>query len=785
MGLTDALTAPLNSVEQVADTTENSLYDSVHKKTDPYKADECVYRNGKDFTAVSSDGPLNAPADNSMAVSLSQRVEFIHFGHVYRDGRERFAHDVLDDTKAYEKPPVYARAIQYRGALEREAILLAGFLVATKRSLAEQYDTSAKSPQDGDKPSGAAALAGALQGAADLFGGATDTKTVISETELTPFFQELNRIAPTIDQTPIPYDALHQAGLDLHALRVTYYNWVVTSLKRLDSPTPDKGGGLLAALPVLGPVLSGPLSFMGPLITLAQKWSLLPMDVYHHMTIDYTRVMLKPVINGCRAMSEDALTRNAHPAFPVWNKPPEPEPEPEPEEPPAPKPPWEGGNVGEWTTYQANHAKKKVEKAVDEKVDQAKAAVASANNWMTRPTWKTPGSAFLDIVFERNPEQGEAGAEVRTGKPAEHAVAIINTQLERFGAGFKDLGFFGPILSRMILEMCTVLADFTRGAYTVLPCLLPDEEVSHDQMLEAGRTHLINQLIYILLDKTSALGWLRQQQTGITLPVLGPLGVSAEGLLGRLLEKLHSVIDSQLSVIDGILKIAMFELAEDLGAAKKWAGGHMTLEVYLATLPVEYAKLVRHLVFPLIDLLLHVVYDEVIGRAMGLLPGLGGGPQGWANALGGKVRSVGNWAHDAQQTIRDYDAKVTKIKDAITKGFNPLGLAEEKLGFKDASAADSETQKLEDEKKAILGAKGETKDRMASPTEAQPGPDFPFGSRKPSGEAKKIDDPTLKAIKQDNLWKDSETGDDPDAKPADDPTAKDDATARATEGTAP
>ena len=49
MGLTDALTAPLNSVEQVADTTENSLYDSVHKKTDPYKADECVYRNGKDF----------------------------------------------------------------------------------------------------------------------------------------------------------------------------------------------------------------------------------------------------------------------------------------------------------------------------------------------------------------------------------------------------------------------------------------------------------------------------------------------------------------------------------------------------------------------------------------------------------------------------------------------------------------------------------------------------------------------------------------------------------------
>src|SRR5262245_1442098 len=78
---------------------------------------------------------LNAGGTDPNSASVWPPIEFIHFGHVHQDKPKLFRHELIPDASAKEKPK--GRAIVFRNALEREAVLLQAYVTSCKAILQE------------------------------------------------------------------------------------------------------------------------------------------------------------------------------------------------------------------------------------------------------------------------------------------------------------------------------------------------------------------------------------------------------------------------------------------------------------------------------------------------------------------------------------------------------------------------------------------------------------------------------------------------------------------------
>ena len=94
------------------------------------------------MAAVGSVPAAGGAAASSSTLSVGKRIEFIHFGRVHRDWARNFQHDemILDVATVDLTGMVGSRAICFRAALEREAVLLAGIAHATQAALAERQE---------------------------------------------------------------------------------------------------------------------------------------------------------------------------------------------------------------------------------------------------------------------------------------------------------------------------------------------------------------------------------------------------------------------------------------------------------------------------------------------------------------------------------------------------------------------------------------------------------------------------------------------------------------------
>ena len=737
--------------------------------------------NGVDF-ANGEKGALDAPGNGAAAAGFSEPIELVHFGVVYQDGREKFvaAKDPkpVDDTVNYESTPDNVRAVHFRDALQREAVLLAGFLRATKLAVKYRHDTTnsravpkapAEQPaptersegernsNDREKSAGTSlgGLAGALGGVADLTSGGTGSKSMISENELEPFFKELQRIAPTIDGQTIEYAKLHAAGMDLHVLRCTYEKWITKSLVRLDNKPVDKGmlDALSNSLNPLG--LGGPVakvaSVLGPIVKLVQKWATVTTDAYFHMTLDYSAAMTRNIVSSARLMSEDAIRRNAFPAFSVWMKPPP--AVKDPNAPPAPPP-----------------SKPTI-------LDEAKEAVNKVGNFLKQPVPRCPGTPFLDVAFEE-PAPSKAGTRAEDRKGLEQrsvelpqlATRLVGAALVKHGVDLEGLGVVGEYVRDVITEGCRTVADFLHAVYGVTTTVQAKDTIDREHMLAAGRTHLVNKLVYLVLEKLKILRFVRG--SGVAF---GSVSLDPEALLMQGFERLASALEPALKAIDPILEFAMYELAADLNAARLWCTtdpasapgapptGELTMEAYLAILPATYAKLVRHLVFFLVDTILKLVTDKVLNPALAAvgLPGVSGKPEdnsplataqklagGPLGLLGGNLGKAGDLVEKVSKKIRD----VQELGNAIGKGVERAkDLADgKKYGYgngpNDNAMAEKSISDGIDDIKNAKGPDEQKKRAEAAKKEADLGAPYPFPKRVVMGMGKAITDDELKAV---------------------------------------
>lgn len=161
-------------------------------------------------------------------------IEFIHFGNVHTSLGNRFPHDSYKDNAtvkpaagAKPRPPVpiaKPRGIQFRSALEREAILLATFIESAQTVFAEKEG-----------------LLGSLASGVNSLLGQSGGVGSVKSSEMNAPLQKVMTVANTLNVASIQYHDTHKAGRDLHQARADYRQLLAKVTGKVEKPVSQPG----------------------------------------------------------------------------------------------------------------------------------------------------------------------------------------------------------------------------------------------------------------------------------------------------------------------------------------------------------------------------------------------------------------------------------------------------------------------------------------------------------------------------------------------------------------
>lgn len=646
-----------------------------------------TFQNGSDLSGPPDTTPaISAKPDGGVKVVIDDKIELICFGTVYRDRRAAFAHDAIDDTdpKVDLSAMIGGHAIQYRAALERETILLSGLLAAHQDALTER-----------DKDEG---TLGTVMGVVGNLLGAGGMSAKAEPADLNPYVAQLTSVAGAVDAEAITYDVTHQAGIDLHKVRASYCAYLDQQLDKQKKPKQESS--LLSSIPLLKGVLPDEIA---NIFVMVEKMSSLAFDVYTNLILELTRTMMPLFDSSCRDITIDSIQNRRVPIFDVWLPPPPPGDDPSKHLIQAPKTPGKVGfdpldNLVQGFVGKVQDVVGSVNDAADPVVD-----------FLTRPGKASPGGPFLDHVFAQLADK-TGYLQTAGGAPSIGDLAV-KCVVNAFG--FDPPAFVKSLITRVI----AVHADFLRGVYGQLVSLDPTKPIVEEELVIAGRSHLVSQVIEALAHSLSFLDTIRGFHFG--LQIFGPIDKELSG--EALFQRAKELLDNELGPhLDPIIELLMRDFAKVLEGARLSAQGSMTMEVYLARLPTLYALLFRKTFFPVWDLLVHTVFKAVSDVL---------------DPMTGKVAELANKAKGIVDTVRTGLLRAKNVAvTALTQGIQG-GLGGTNLGaYRDAM-------------KSVLG------DPTAPPPVA-PLQGFPFPDRKTHGSGTAVDDDTLKKVEPDDKWKD-------------------------------
>ena len=680
----------LGKVSEVLDGAEKTQY----------QLPEVVagYKRGDDLNQPSGTPPsVAAPGGGAANVGLASPIEFVHFGWVYRDKSTFFPH--LDERDDISKLTAQdgAHAIMLRAALQRECVLLAGFISAYMKALKDEET------QKGG-------LGTVLQVAADLLGGAAGTNQTLTDADLNPLIDKAKTVGQTLNSATIDYAVLHKAGCDLHELRVKYRTLVKEQADKAATKYESEDAGLLSGLPGIGDMIPGPL---GSFLSVIQKLSSKVFDVYLGMLMQLSLNMEPKIEDACRAISLESIRKRHVPVFPVWFEPP-----PAPTDDNLIDPLGSGsgplGSVTDAINSGIGAFNDKVGKPVEEVLD-----------FLSRPSKATPGGPFVDLAFQLPPAPTDAAADANAVLlPPEQRLKPLDTLALATQASF-DTALGVPVpspLSDLMREVSKVTLDFLHAIYGKLVTVDPAQPLGHGEMIAAARLHLVDQVCERLLQ---AVGFLDQFRA-MNINILGKQ-LSGEALVNRGKEFLAEKITP---VLDPIINYAASRLSILLEGARRDAlttGGPaaMTMEVYLALLPSAAALLFRNVFFPIWDLLKNTVFAAITDA---LTPGLD------------KVDEIAGKAKGYVDDVRTGLTKAQNLYDAATTH----GL--------DAGLDGVNTQPYEDALNSGLAPEAAG---LGPATAVR----FPLASREAKGKAAGISAEVLQQVEPDNKWDTAEAAD--------------------------
>ena len=623
---------------------------------------EAEFVRGEDLSTPDGDVPSAAAAPNdpkspkpkSSVLSGGKRIELIHFGKVHRDWARNFDHQqAFNDMDVVDLAGVIgSRAIGFRAALQREAVLLAGFARATQAALAEKEQ---KEGATGDL----------LTAAADLLGGATGTAQEAVAADLTPFLDKIDKeVWKLLNKPLIRYSDLHAAGIKLHEVRVNLRGYVREQLDaQKNAPKEEKG--LLSDLPLVGAIeIPG---ILGEIISWAQKIAGKLQDIQIGLIFELLWAMQKPIEKACLAVSLDQLKGKTSPIYPAWF------PVPEKEEEDKPFADYQQDDViqGQLTEIdplaQVNKAVQDGVGAANQGINDVAEGPMEVIDFLSKEVPPAPGNKHVNDAFsvQKAPDAPLFGSE-----------ALNNVALASFGraiGGGEVPGFLVGFLGDFVKQVFAVCVEFLRGIYGKLCCLKPSEVISTDELVKAARDHLVFKMVDLALEKLSLNELLDEAEIPFPDPPPLPSGfnwpsdktLSLRPIIALLTAELS---DKVVSVLDPVLEYAMAGLAQRLNDQRAWASPKaMTMEAHLAQLPGELALMFRNLFGPVWELFNDTLMGAV-NNAMGEVLGPLGDAVGLVQDGFGEVTGFIDDVKDKAAKAVDYAKNVEgKAKDLVDK----------------------------------------------------------------------------------------------------------------------
>lgn len=591
---------------------------------------EAEFQDAEDWTLADDEAiTVNAGVTGGTTIDLPEPIEFVHFGHVYRDRSPLFGCPKISDmegeigedeeeTFTGSDPP--AHGLMFRAALMRETVLLGGFIRAQMDALAAE-----------EKSKG---VIGVLaQVLADLTGSAGGTQDKANPVDLNPHLKKVIEAGKKLNRPRLDYPSIHETGISLHTARKAYREYLVKELEARHAPAKSPGGGILndqvdevnealqaghdwlggthdPAKPAKHDAVPRLTALVPPgvqdFLSLVQKISFKAWDVCAALNYEYA-VRLEPIIEeAARDMSVHAIKHRSTPMFPVWFM----EPQPEYELP---------ANVEQKIFDKIDNPLSKsdvpkllgflvgpINDAVDvvtnpikdalNKFDQ-KVGIDDTLDFLSRPDRYTPGRPFLDDIFliapdADQPDVPDAAKRARVGWSGGLGQMAVDSF--KGALNIKRLPVF---LEWVVSKISTICAEFIRAVYCRLLTMKDNEHVTEAEIVEAARKHLVGNVIETILGGLDFVNKLR----GFTLDIpIAEVSISVDALIGRAKEFASTRLEQ---FVDPVIKFAMRDLHGMIFAYRATAISNrsLTMEVHLAQLPTVFSRLFRNVFFPLWD----------------------------------------------------------------------------------------------------------------------------------------------------------------------------------------
>lgn len=672
----------LEAVDNVLGEVGRRLTHGMSRKARIVEFKEAAYENAEDWTAA-HDGAVtvHAAVSGRNTIDLSEPVEFVHYGRVYRDRSHLFPCAKIEDVAATLPSDANAHGLMMRAALQREAILLGGFIRAQMDALIAE-----------EKSKGViGVLAQVLADLAGSNGGTADKPNAV---DLNPHLKKVIDAGKPINRPKVDYPALHTAGIELHTARKAYREYLVQENEKRHGPAVDPnktakdrkpGGGILNdqtghvnealaaghawlgkkpkegeepkadAIPKLTAIVPpGVQDFL----SLAQKISFKAWDICAAFNYEWA-IRLEPIIeDACRRMTEDAIKKRSAPVFPVWNM--------------AAQPGYHLPQNVEQKIFDKidNPLDKKklgvlgfvagpVNKLADvvtdpiknglQKFDQ-KVGIDTTLDFLSRPDRYTPGRSFLDDIFMIPPDADppdvpDAAKRARVGWSG----GLGQMCVDSFKAALK-IEHLPEFFEWTISKISTVCAEFVRAVYGKILVLPETAQVSEAELHEAAKRHLVGNLVESILGGVDFVQKLRNEKLDIPI---AEVAFSVDAIIGRAKEFVAQKLEPWLAPI---VKYAMRDLHGMIFAYRQTAiqNRALTMEVHLAQLPTVFARMFRNVFFPL--------WDKVLERAIEAV-----------------TASISPRIAEAGQTILKARAQAENVRGKILQGLAALETLPNKL----------------------------------------------------------------------------------------------------------
>jgi hypothetical protein len=713
MGFLDAATDIANKASSLLDAATGGQKTGTATGKAEFVKDSVL--TNTDENSGGSAAPAPGGEGKPVAFDFGIPTEFIHFGRVHPDAGKAFPHNNYTPS---DTPPT-GHAIMFRDALEREAILLFGFISSTKTAV-----------QDTTKQRGAVEEIGAM--ASNLLGGSNKTPKP-DPTQLDSFTTKIKTEIGKINKGQILYPEIHECGKQLHIIRADY----AAFCDSLDAfyLKPPKSEGIGAISDAIGSAAAN-IPGVGKIIGIVQRIAFKFLDLYLAAYLELRKnheKIIETAVHDLTLAAIEGKYAEHKPVFPIWFK------KPEKSEENDAKQETEEENksgIGFDSKKYTDEAKKELDEKIDpikKKAEEIRDSIYDFAGASGAPD-ATPGSAALTKVFAALKGSAETVPDA-----APSASECIVKGLE---ATLSDIGGVPNFMKTVIREIMEGNIALLEDVFARLMAKDAAASINSALLLEGGR-HYLTERISKAFTKLIFGMLTGGDDFKLNVP-FGGKELSAQQMIGKQLD------DKLGKYVEPVLQICIGDLAGQLEKSRQKAADQNanTMEVLLGRLPWLAALMFRNTFFPIWNL----VAEEVMGK---ISPPL-------KSALKA-VNEPFNKAKDAVDTAQEYKRRAEQTKDEAEKlkdkasnvsvgtsqGDKDLQeIKDQAEKVKDAASTETEEGKR---RKAERAAQQQAKDKLdAFYQDNDKDKDFPVTGRVADGEGIKVEEEIKSVLPETN-----------------------------------